>query len=157
MIVCFFFIANASLGTVLLAISEWSLPKAPPSSSSSATNETRIPNDMLSSCHELLAAHARGIGGDLILRLCGLSRSLGQNSDDALRSAASFAALHDANTASVALVMQARWRAMRGVFHEILARIAKRDIRRRCRQVSTQKGYFEPVLGFVPFISGSYA
>jgi hypothetical protein len=125
-----------SSGTVLLAISEWTLPVAALSSNPNVASPTTVPDDMLSSCHEILAAHARGVGGDLILRLCGLSRSLGHHSDDALLSAASFASLHDANNASVAIVMQARWHAIRVVFHEIMARIVKRDARRRCRQVS---------------------
>ena len=95
---------------------------------------------MQSSCHELLAAHARGVGGDLILRMCGLSRSLGHHSDDALVSAAAFAAFHDANAASIALVMKARRHAIWVVFHEIMARIAKRDARRLCRQVRHFQG-----------------
>jgi hypothetical protein len=122
-------------GTVLLAISEWTIATVAPDSSSTLTPQPSIPDDMLSASHEMLAAHARGVGGDVVLRLCGLSRSLGHHSDDVLLHAASFAAFHDANAASIAIVMQARWRAIRGVFHEILARIVKRDARRRCRQV----------------------
>jgi hypothetical protein len=90
---------------------------------------------MLNACHEILAANARGIGGDLILKVCGLSSALGHSSDDSLLAAAAFAAQHTANTASYALVMRAKYQGIRVLYHHIMARILKRDARRRCRQV----------------------
>jgi hypothetical protein len=95
-------------GAVLLAISEWCpSPPRPPSSDAHSTASS-IPPDMLCSCHEILAANAKGVGGDLILRVCGMSSALGQTSDDSLLAAAAFAACHSANTASHALVMRTR-------------------------------------------------
>ncbi len=90
---------------------------------------------MLTSCHEILAAHASGDQRDVVLKLCGLRRAAPKQSDDDLRAAACFAAYHEANAASFALVMQARSHCIIVVFHEMIARIVKRDARRRCRQV----------------------
>ena len=121
-------------GAVLLAISEWN-PLPPlansdhtPQTSSSSTTTTSIPPDMLNSCHEILAAHARGMAGDSILKVCGLSSALGHCCDDELRTAAVFAAFHAANAASHALILRVRLHVIRVVFHEMLARIVKRDM-----------------------------
>jgi hypothetical protein len=132
---------NHPAGSVLLAISEWN-PLPLPGSSTPSPSST-IPRDMLTSCHEILAAHASGEERDVVLKLCGLRRSAARQCDDDLRAAACFAAYHEANAASYALVMQARWHCIRVVFHEMIARIVKRDVRRRCRQVGTESNGVE--------------
>ena len=70
-----------------------------------------------------------------MLRTCGLSHSRPSMTDDSFAAAAAFAVMHDVNGASVAVAMRARMQAVMVVFHEIIARIVKRDSRRRCRQV----------------------
>jgi hypothetical protein len=94
-------------GAVLLAISEWN-PLPPlansdhtPQTSSSSTTTTSIPPDMLNSCHEILAAHARGMAGDSILKVCGLSSALGHCCEEEEEAGTGKAASRDATCASL--------------------------------------------------------
>lgn len=135
-------------GAVLLAVSEWN-PSPLSEPSNTHPTATTIPPAMLNACHEILAANARGIGGDLILKVCGLSSALGHSSDDVLLAAAAFAAQHTANAASYALVVRAKYQCIRVLYHHMMARILKRDARRRIRQVGGARGQRCVLLVFV--------